>query len=108
IVVPGIDLETSRKAVELATKYDCIYAAIGTHPNEANKFEERQVKVFEEMLKEQKVVAIGEIGLDFYHHPENAGLQDKLLDLMFSLATSQNKPVILHSRNSLDALLVKV
>ncbi len=108
IVVPGIDLVTSRKAVELAVKFDCIYAAVGIHPNEAEKFDDSQIKALEVMLSEPKVVAIGEIGLDFYHHPENAGFQDKLLDSMLALAKNHHKPVILHSRNALDALLVKI
>ncbi|MDP3721304.1 MAG: TatD family hydrolase, partial [Anaerolineaceae bacterium] len=68
IVVPGIDLVTSRKAVELAVKFDCIYAAVGIHPNEAEKFDDSQIKALEDMLSEPKAVAIGEIGLDFYHH----------------------------------------
>lgn len=108
IVVPGIDVDTSKKAVELASKYECIYAAIGTHPNEAHKFEDSHIEAFEEMLKDPKVVAVGEIGLDFHHHPENAALQEKLLNVMLSLATNHHKPVILHSRNSLDALIDKV
>lgn len=108
IVVPGIDVDTSRMAVELASKYECIYAAVGTHPNEVDKFEDSHIDAFKEMLKDPKVVAVGEIGLDFHHHPENAALQEKLLDVMFSLATDHYKPVILHSRNSLDALIEKV
>jgi len=105
LVVPGIDIETSISAVDLAIKYECIYAAIGIHPNEADKFEENQIKVFEDLLSEPKVVAIGEIGLDFYHHPETEFRQNELLDAMLSLATRFKKPVILHSRNSLSSLM---
>jgi TatD DNase family protein len=108
IVVPGIDVDTSRMAVKLASKYDSIYAAVGTHPNEVDKFEDSHIEAFKEMLNDPKVVAVGEIGLDFHHHPENAALQEKLLDVMFSLATDHYKPVILHSRNSLDTLIEKV
>lgn len=108
IVVPGIDIETSRKAVDLAKKFDSIYAAVGTHPNDVDKFDDNQVKIYEDLLKEQKVVAIGEVGLDYYHHPENAVLQNKVLDIMLSLAANYQKPVILHSRNSLVELMSKV
>lgn len=108
IVVPGIDVETSRKAIELSLKFDNLYAAVGIHPNEAELFEEKQIIVFEEMLKETKVVAVGEIGLDFLHHPESVALQNRLLDAMLDLATDFNKPVILHSRNSLDELLARI
>lgn len=108
IVVPGIDVETSRRAVELASKYECIYAAIGIHPNEAEKFEECQLKVFEELLGEPKVVAIGEIGLDFHHHPETGPIQNTLLDAMLFIAAQYNKPVLLHSRNALTPLMEKI
>lgn len=105
IVVPGIDVDTSRKAVELASRYECIYAAIGTHPNEAEIFEESHIKVLEDLLREPKVVAVGEIGLDFHHHPETEPRQNELLNVMLSLATQYNKPVILHSRNSMTSLM---
>lgn len=108
IVVPGIDVETSIKAVELALKFDNIYAAVGIHPNEAQFFKEDQIKVFEDMIKETKVVAVGEIGLDFHHHPESVDLQNGLLDLMLNLATNHHKPVILHSRNSLAQLMARI
>lgn len=108
IVVPGIDVETSRRAVELASKYECIYAAIGTHPNEADRFEESHIKVYEDLLCEPKVIAIGEIGLDFHHHPETGPRQNGLLDAMLFLATQYNRPVLLHSRNALTPLMVKI
>ncbi len=108
IVVPGIDVDTSRKAVELASKYECIYASIGIHPNEADKFEESELKVFEDLITEAKVVAVGEIGLDYYHHPETGPRQNGLLDAMLLLASLNNKPVLLHSRNALIPLISKI
>lgn len=108
IVVPGIDLATSLKAVDLSSKFENIYAAVGVHPNEAGNFEDNNIRFFVELLKEPKVVAVGEIGLDFHHHPESAELQYRLLDKMLSLATEYQKPVILHSRNALDELLARV
>jgi len=108
IVVPGIDVDTSRRAVELASKYECIYAAIGTHPNEADKFEESHIKIYEDLLGDSKVVAIGEIGLDFHHHPETGPRQNGLLDAMLFLAAQYNKPVLLHSRNALTPLISKI
>lgn len=108
IIVPGIDVDTSRRAVELASKYGCIYAAVGTHPNEADKFEESQIKIYEDLLGEPKVVAVGEIGLDFHHHPETGPRQNGLLDAMLFLAAQYDKPVLLHSRNALIPLMVKI
>jgi TatD DNase family protein len=105
IIVPGIDLETSQRAVELATRMDCIFAAIGIHPNESGSFDKKQLSLFKEMAIEPKVVAIGEIGLDFFRHPDSKSDQVELFELMLDLATQSEKPVILHSRNALDVLL---
>ena len=66
-----------------------------SHPNEADKFDKQHIKVFEGLLKESKVVAVGEIGLDFHHHPENKVVQIELLEKMLALATQYDKPVIL-------------
>jgi TatD DNase family protein len=104
IVVPGIDLETSRIALTLATRFEGVFAAIGVHPSETERFEKDQFARFEEMVSEPKVVAIGEIGLDFFHHPDKRTEQIELLEMMLQLATQNKKPVILHSRNALDAL----
>lgn len=104
IVVPGLDLETSERAVELSDDFECIYAAVGVHPNEAHKYSSSEFKQFERLIVEKKVVAVGEIGLDLYHHPETQLAQMEILESMLDLAKTQNKPVILHSRNALDVL----
>lgn len=105
MIVPGLDLETSEVAIELSTRYKEIFAAVGVHPNEVKKWDNEQEKVFSEFLKERNVLAVGEIGLDFYRHPEDKELQIQLLARMLDLATTYNKPVILHSRNSLTPLI---
>lgn len=105
IVVPGLDLPTSLKAVEIASRFECVYAAIGIHPNESHQFDDDQITIFEKLLSEKKVVAVGEIGLDYYHNPDTKSRQIKVLKTMLNLASDHNKPVILHSRKSLDALL---
>lgn len=108
IVVPGLDLKTSERAVELSQKFDCIYAAVGVHPGEVESYNKEELKQFEKLVIEQKVVAVGEIGLDFYHHPESQLVQMEILDSMLNLASANNKPVILHSRNALDVLFLQV
>jgi TatD DNase family protein len=104
IVVPGMDIRSSEKAVELASRFEHLYAAIGVHPNECGIYHKEDYRLFEGLSREQKVVAIGEIGLDFYHHPENQIDQFELLESMLTLASDHQKPVILHSRNALDPL----
>ena len=105
IVIPGFDLCSSEKALELASKYSYIYAAVGIHPNEVNQFNQQQLRQLEGLIREPKSVAVGEIGLDFYHHPEEEAKQVDLLHSMLDLASINQKPVILHSRNSLEKLL---
>ena len=105
IVVPGLDFDSSMKAIELASRFDCIYASVGIHPSEAHQAKKGYLQSFEKLVKEDKVVAVGEIGLDFYHHPETKTGQLKILDSMLALASDNQKPVILHSRNSLDLLI---
>ncbi len=105
IVVPGTDLRTSERAIQLSTSYDCVYAAVGIHPSETDLFQLNQMKELETLLKEKKVVAVGEIGLDLYHRDDNLQEQIRLLDAMLSLSTDAQKPVILHSRNALNSLI---
>ena len=105
IVVPGIDLKTSKIAVNLASKFECIYAAIGIHPNECASYKKDQFQELVKLSSEPKVVAIGEIGLDFFHHPETKTEQIELLESMLDLTIESQKPVLLHSRNSLIVLI---
>lgn len=105
IVVPGVDYDSSMKAVELASRFDCVYASVGIHPSDAHQAKKGYLQSFEKLVKEIKVVAVGEVGLDFYHHPETKTGQLEILDSMLSLASDNQKPVILHSRNALDLLI---
>ena len=66
VVNPGCDIPTSRKAVELASRYEYIYAAIGYHPESCAPYRREELDILREMAKDKKVVAIGEIGLDYY------------------------------------------
>ncbi len=105
IVVPGLNVETSIEALEISAKFESVYAAVGIHPNEVNLSTDAQLKQIEKLAKEPKVVAIGEIGLDFYRHPENASRQKEFLIALLEIALNCQKPVILHSRSALQDLL---
>jgi TatD DNase family protein len=106
IVIPGVDLATSRSALALAQAYPgLIYAAVGSHPNETEPWEGQSLVELRQIVSAPWVVAIGEIGLDFYrdHVPplqQVAKFKDQL-----QLAADLNLPVILHNRNSMDDLL---
>lgn len=98
IVTPGVDLASSLRAVQLAEKYPQIYAAVGVHPNEAANWSEDDLGAFEKLAQHPKVVAIGEIGLDYYRDRVNHDQQKKVLLAQLKLAKELNKPVIVHNR----------
>lgn len=104
ILVPGIDLESSRQATALAEKYPQLYAAVGIHPNEATTWNESTLSALSDLAAHPKTVAIGEIGLDFYRDRTPKELQIEVFKQQLALAKEQHKPVIIHTRQSLAAV----
>ncbi len=103
-VVPGVDAETSLQALQLAEMYSMIYAAVGIHPNSNVQNLKLELEQVQNLLSHPKVVAIGEIGLDYYRNKENAKDQQQLLMLQLRMATEFRLPVILHNRNAIEDL----
>ena len=103
-LVPGWDVESSRLAISLAEKYECVYAAVGIHPNEFEKANLNSISEIAQLALHPKVIAIGEIGLDYYYDQDHKKEQGELLINMFSIADAVNKPVLLHSRESIKDL----
>lgn len=101
IVNPGCDVPSSRMAVALAEKYDFLYAAVGIHPENCADFVPEQIDTLRQMAKAPKVVAIGEIGLDYYwaENPPKE-LQQEVLRRQLRLAEELNLPVIIHDRDA--------
>ncbi len=95
----GADMDSSRGAVKLADSYKNIYAAVGLHPESAESFSEDDLKEIAMLAKNNKVVAIGEIGLD-YHYDYDKTAQKSLLIKQIILADSLNLPVIIHLRDA--------
>lgn len=104
IIVPGVDLPTSRHAVEIAEQHSSVFAAVGIHPNEANLWNSNTAAEIGIFARHPRVVAIGEIGLDFYRDSAPRESQLLALSAQLELASEVGKPVILHSRHALDAL----
>ncbi len=105
LLIPGIDLESSRRAVELAENHDQLFAAVGVHPHNASSYSESTKDQLIELAHSPTVVAIGEIGLDFYrdHSPHDTQMT-ALIDQL-SLARQLELPVILHNREAQEELL---
>ena len=100
LVVIGYDVKSSKRAVELASKYECVYAAVGIHPSDVNK-EGNTIEEIEKLIT-NKVIAIGEIGLD-YHWENNPSkeIQIKWFIDQLKLANKYNLPIIIHSRDAM-------
>ena len=101
VMDPGCDLPSSRAAVSLAEKYDHVYAAVGIHPEECAGFQETDLEELRQFLRYPKVVAIGEIGLDYYWE-ENPprDFQQMVFRKQLALAAELDMPVIVHDREA--------
>lgn len=95
----GFDLKSSSKAARYALKYNGVYAAVGIHPTEAHKIYESDLESLDVLANAQKVVAIGEIGLDYYYTDENKEKQKKQLINQIKIAKKYDLAVMLHLRD---------
>ena len=101
VVNPGCDLPSSRKAVELARRYPFVYAAVGVHPEDCAGWEDAQLAQLRALAAQPKVVAIGEIGLDYYwkENPPKE-LQKEVFRRQLELAAELGLPAIVHDREA--------
>jgi len=102
IVNAGYDPETSNRAILMAREYPCLLPAVGIHPNEAADQSIKEMGKIEAMLANEKVIAIGETGLDYYRDFSPREAQKELFRLHVALAREKRLPVLIHTRNSLD------
>ena len=96
----GADIESSVFSVELANKFDYIYAACGIHPEEADKIPENYIEILKNLAKNEKCVAIGEIGLDYYWRQDNKEKQKELFEKQILLSKELDLPIIVHDREA--------
>ena len=96
----GIDIETSRRVVEMAQNELLFYAGVGVHPNDAHQAPENYIDEVEQLAQNEKVVAIGEIGLDYYWHRCPVEVQKQKFCEQLDLARELNLPVIIHNRDA--------
>lgn len=106
-LVVGYDKKTSILAAKIAQKYDFCYASVGFHPTEIFELTDKDYDELEEIAKEEKVVAIGEIGLDFYwiKDDEKRELQKKAFIRQINIANKLNLPIVVHNRDAIEKCL---
>lgn len=100
IINVGSDMKSSVKSMELAKKYDFIYAAIGVHPHEVENMTEDDIETLKKYAEYEKVVAIGEIGLDYYYDFSPRDKQRYWFERQLELAAQLDLPVSIHSREA--------
>ena len=98
----GCDKKSNEEVLELTKNYENIYGAIGIHPENIEEYKEEDLKWIEENLKQSKIIAIGEIGLDYHYTKENKTEQIKLLERQLKIAEQYHLPVIIHSREATE------
>ena len=96
----GSDMESNRKGLELSEKYPHIYSAVGIHPHDASTLDDTAYNELEKLVKQPKVVAIGETGLDYHYLNSPKGAQIEAFIRQISLAKENGLPVIVHSREA--------
>jgi len=98
----GTDPQHNRKAIELANRFENMYAAIGIHPHEAKDVTAETMAELEELARSEKVVAIGETGLDFHYDFSPRQDQRRVFEAQLEIACQLNLPVVIHSREAFD------
>lgn len=104
----GLDLETSEQAIRLAEAYPNIWATVGVHPHDAAKAPEGYLDRLEQLAGHARVIAIGEMGLDFYRDHSPRDVQEKVFSEQLALARSLNMPAIIHNRQADEAIFETV
>ncbi len=102
IVTASENLNSSIINVRMANKYPNVFACVGVHPLNVHEFNIKEIKEFKKLLTNNKVVAIGEVGLDYYYGKDNKDKQIKVFEEFLKLAENVNKPLVIHSREAVQ------
>lgn len=105
VVNIGASLESCKRTLEIAKQYKHVYAAIGVHPDEVGSLNEETFEWLKKQFGEEKVVAVGEIGLDYYWDKESREIQKKWFIAQLHLAKELDLPVVIHSREATEETL---
>lgn len=102
VIVNGCDMKSNLEVLELVEKYDIVYGALGFHPTELDDFSDEQLIWLEKNINNKKIVAIGEIGLDYHYDNTDKVKQKEVFEKQLQIASKYHKPVIVHSRDAIN------
>ncbi len=105
IINPGIDLESSTKACKLANQFYCVYACCGIHPHNAASSNEEELQQCMKLINGEKILGIGETGLDFYYQYSDRDTQIKMFKSHIEFARKFDLPLIVHQRNAEEEMI---
>ena len=100
VINSGANLRSSKSSVDLARKYDFIYATVGVHPHDTERTPDNTLEALAGLLENKKVVAVGEIGLDFYHNFSKPDSQRYWFKKQMDFAADVGYPVVIHDRDA--------
>ena len=100
VINNGVDDKTNKEVLEMLGKYNFMYGTLGIHPESVEEYTQEDLDFIEEHINDEKIVAIGEIGLDYYWVKDNKEKQKELFEAQLKLAEKLNKPVVIHSREA--------
>ena len=107
IIVPATDLATAKQVIEMTEKYDMVYGAVGIHPHETKDWDSSLINEIEALAAHKKIVAIGEIGLDYYYDYSPKEKQIEAFKSQIDLALKLDLPIVVHNRDS-DEDMMKI
>ena len=101
IIVNGCNMKTNLEVLDLVKKYDIVYGALGFHPTELEEYNDECINFLIEHVNDDKIVAIGEIGLDYHYDNTDKNIQKEIFEKQLQIASKYNKPVIVHTRDAI-------
>lgn len=99
-ITDGVDNQTNNEVINIANKYHNVFGAIGIHPENVNDYNEEDISFIERNINNSKIIAIGEIGLDYHYGKDNREKQIELFEKQLRIAEKYNMPVVIHSRDA--------
>ncbi len=100
IITIGTDLDDCEHALALAKKHDCVSAAVGVHPHEADKVDEADWDRLASLIQDDQVVAVGEMGLDYHYDLSDRNAQRRVFERQLAMASDKNRPIVIHCREA--------